>query len=292
MNQNPSILQNDETLLTLRPVRELTNRRRVLSASLLSSTGTQDALRRLPSSSVDPEASAVISQSEAHAQSNSHRVAFSVTSFPFRDPSPHSESPNLLGIRIDICGRDGKFAKPYYLLLKRVGSDKKALRVHRHTIPAFIPLEKLQERHLPEPPELDDDNASTKAWKQRKQDLRKLVRELRRELVAWHIRKDAIAWLREQLGISEGSGDNESISNRRIVLLEATSIEANFVRVKWADGRTGRFRISNQGFVEQITVLDDNGRDKRTESLLAKGDGRVESLVHRLFDTQKPNIEV
>lgn len=272
--------------LTASPVRDLTNRRRVLSASLLSSNATQDALRSVPSSSVESEIPPVILRSDAHAQSNRHRVAFSVTSFPFKDPSPHTESPNLLGVRIDICGRDGKFVKPYYLLLKRVGADNKSLRVHRHTIPVFIPLSQLEERHLPEPGEENDSSDSLKPWKNKKQDLRRLVRELRRELVAWHTRKDAIAWMLEQLGISEKSGDNEPISGRGIVSLEATSIEARFVRVKWADGRTGRFQISNQGQVEQLTVVDNNGRDKRTESLLAGEDGRIETLVQRLLDTQ------
>ncbi|KAL1957369.1 hypothetical protein VTO42DRAFT_6049 [Malbranchea cinnamomea] len=286
----------DEEIENLKAqIRELTERRQVLAASLLSNQATQDLLRRAPPSVFESEIAPVLLNSDAHALSNHHRMAFSVTSFPYKDPSPHAESPDLLGIRIDICGRDGKFVKPYYLLLKRVGADRKSLRVHKHTIPVFIPLDQLEERYLPAPTDVEDSSDSLKPRKGGNQNLQRLVRELRRELVAWHIRKDAISWMREELGISEDvegnsaelRGDGGSASGRRIVSLDATSIEARFVRVHWADGRTGRFKITNEGFIEDVIVLDKDGRDKETESLLLAGDRRVESLVQRLLDTQK-----
>lgn len=291
------------SLLTCLVVNELTNRRSALSSTLLSSDATQEALRRVAPSALESETAPVVFRSDSHTQANRHRVAFSATSFPFKDPSPHSDSPNLLGVRIDICTRDGTFVKPYYVLLKRVGPDKKALRVHRHTIPVFIPLGQLEERYLPVPSGKDDKGENLKPWKRRRQDLRRLVRELRRELVSWHLRTDSAAWLREELGIAERErgnekdaeaasrvgGDGASLARTLgIVSLDATSIEARYIRIEWSDGRVGRIKLSNRGFVEQAVVMDGDGKDVSTAALFTGGDGRVETLLQRLADSANP----
>jgi central kinetochore subunit Mal2/MCM21 len=201
----------------------------------------------------------------------------------------------LFGIRIDICARGGKFVKPYYLLLKRVGENKKFLQVYRHTIPIFIPLSQLEERYLPAAQGDNEGGDNLKSRKPKRQDLRRLVQELRRELVAYHLRCDSLAWLREELRILEDSeldGDNAATGTRDgsqqspnqfgIISVAATSLETRYIRLEWQDGRVGRIKLSNRGIVERAIVIGDDGRDKSMENVLSGGNGRIEDLIQRL----------
>lgn len=234
-----------------------------------------------------------------HALSNHHRAVFSTTSFPFNDPSAYAESPNLLGIRIDVCSRLGTYVAPYYVLLKRVGKDKKSLRVHRHTIPIFVPLSQLERKYLPVSDTSSDSQNGLKRTKTQKQDLKRLVRELRKELVSWHLRRDAVTWFQDELGLIQGDEDGEpqaeaspQITRRQqvqklgITSVDATSPETRYIRLEWDDGRVGRIKLSNRGLVERAIVIGDDGRDKPMENCLVGGDGRIESIVHRLLNAQ------
>ncbi|QSS64049.1 Cenp-0 superfamily domain-containing protein [Histoplasma capsulatum] len=292
----------DDEIAALRAqIHSLTNRRQFLSSSLLSTNPVQDALRQHVPSGLEKNIEPVILSSGEHARTNHHRMTFSVTSFPFKDPSPHATSPNLLGIRFDICTRHGKFVQPYYLLLKHVDRpEKKILQVHRHTIPVFIPLNQLERKYLPVPQGTNEtDSTSTKPRNTPKQDLRSLVRELRRELVAWHLRCDALRWLQEELGLLDES--NQALSSQPstredqlpadglgIVSVSATAVEARYIRIEWRDGRVGRIKLSNSGFVERAIIIGDEGRDKMTENLLTGGDGRIESVIERLRGAVMP----
>ncbi|KAJ5154635.1 Centromere protein Cenp-O [Penicillium coprophilum] len=226
----------------------------------------------------------------AHSSSNHHRIAFGATAFPFKDPSPTAPTTPLLGVRVDICARNGRFAKPHYVLLQSEwsrapganSSSTKLLKVYRHTVPAFISIAKLESVYLPRPgakrdnenedrdghSSAEDEAEPAKPWKSgsraRKQDLRGFVRELRRELVAWYMRVDAVEFLREKLGfVSEGGG-------------------TRYVRVEWVDGRVGRFKLSDVGVVERAVVIGDEGRDKKIEDAMTGGGGRVETVLDRL----------
>lgn len=284
-------------------VRNLQKRRSFLTAGLLSSDYIQKRIQKQAASTErDRDISPLVLSAGKHTESNHYRVAFSATSFPYTDPSPHSDSPNLLGVRIDVCGRDGRFTQPYYVLLRREKGGGKRLRVHRHTIPAFISMEKLERKYLPRGPQTDDDDDDDdgadevlKPWKAKKQDLPALVRQLRQELVSWHLRRDTVEWLNEQLGLSrqntrqEGGSTStgqeaETTQAKRIgiVSVSPTSLEARYVRVEWEDGRVGRFKISNNGIVERAVVIGDNGRDKSVEDAMTGGDGRVETIFDRL----------
>lgn len=155
--------------------------------------------------------------------------------------------------------------------------------MYRHTVPAFIPIEKLALKYLPVPrPQRRTAEESQKPDRTRKQDLKAFVRHLRKELAAWHLRRDSIAWLHENLGLSE---ENTPQNKSALSSLAATSLEARYARLEWRDGRVGRFKISNSGLVERAVVIGDQGRDKRMEGVLTGGDRRVESLVGRLAKT-------
>lgn len=192
--------------------------------------------------------------------------------------------------------RNGRFAKPYYVLLRR--AENKKLSVHRHTVPAFISVSKLEHVYLPSGKvNVDEDSAGesdeeeqmrvAKQARRAKQDLHGFVRELRRELVAWHLRCDAVDMLREKLGLSEAEDEHSSDrlspdSKAGVVSLEATSVETRYVRLDWEDGRVGRFKLSNTGLVERAVVIGDQGRDKLVEDAMVGGGGRIESLLERL----------
>ncbi|GAD92358.1 hypothetical protein AOR_1_352084 [Paecilomyces variotii No. 5] len=277
-------------------IRSMQKRRRLLSNSLLASEFVQKYIQNHASPTDSQEISPLVLGAGKHNESNHHRIAFSATTFPFTDPSPHAKYRNLLGIRIDICRRDGRFSKPYYVLLKRDESDGKRLRVHRHTIPAFISMEKLGHRYLPVPARgADGEIDEIRVSKTRKQNLSAFVRDLRQELVAWHLRSDAIDWLRERLKLPRsgsdsmqlGSLDENTPSNKLgIISLSPTSLEARYVRLEWEDGRVGRFKISNNGEVVRVVIIGDNGRDKRTEDSMTSGNRRIESLLERLSQPQ------
>ncbi|OJJ44244.1 hypothetical protein ASPZODRAFT_71867 [Penicilliopsis zonata CBS 506.65] len=288
-------------------IENLRKRKRFLTSSLLSSEPIQTRLasakQAAASSAVELDVSPLIETADAHVSVNHHRIAFSTTTFPFHDPSPHADDASLLGVRIDICRRTGHFTKPYYILLKREGNKKDTtnrvgkrnrdpprLRVHRHTIPAFIPLDSLAEIYLPsqaahhKSSREDSDEEELKPPQTRKQDLPAFVREIRRELVAWHLRLDAVEFLKEELAKHTESIPAES-EGERIVSLAATALEARYIRLEWADGRVGRFKVSDSGRVERAVVIGDSGRDKALEYALTGGDARVESVLNRLLDT-------
>lgn len=287
-------------------VQKLQRRKRFLASSLLASDSVQKLLRN-PPSSIKEEVSPLARAAGRHSESNHHRIAFGATAFPFKDPSPTALDENLLGVRIDVCTRGGRFAKPYYLLLRRErvrGDSQKRLKVHRHTVPAFISLAKLESVYLPlsesardrdaedsESEDRDEERSSApQKFKRgaRKQDLHGFVRELRRELVAWHLRSDAVDMLREKLGLSEaeyGAIEAQRLSpdsKAGVVSITATAVETRYVRVEWEDGRVGRFKLTNSGIVERAVVIGDKGRVKQTEDALTGGGGRVETLLERL----------
>ncbi|CAG8898831.1 unnamed protein product [Penicillium egyptiacum] len=299
-------------------IQNLQKHKRFLTSSLLATDPIQKLLRKQPQppTTTDPTdplttISPIVHSAGAHTSSNHHRIAFGATAFPFKDPSPTAGSATLLGVRIDVCARNGRFAKPYYIILQHehnraVSGSAKMLKVYRHTVPGFISIAKLESVYLPRPGVTrengnghrgsssgeDEDAEPAKPWKKsgssaRKQDLRGFVRELRRELVAWHMRVDAVEFLREKLGlVGEGGGslpfDVSPDRDTGIVSLAAVAVEARYVRVEWVDGRVGRFKLSNAGIVERAVVIGDEGRDKKVEDAMTGGGGRVETILDRL----------
>ncbi|CAI7578709.1 unnamed protein product [Penicillium glandicola] len=305
-------------------IQNLQKHKRILTSSLLTTDPIQKLLKqpkpRAETNPTDPLStiSPLVHAAGAHNSSNHHRIAFGATAFPFKDPSPTASAATLLGVRIDVCARNGRFAKPYYILLQQErtrarpgpssgsGASSKVLKVYRHTVPGFISIAKLERVYLPRSGASrgagnedgdggvssgeDEDAEPAKPWKKsstRKQDLRGFVRELRRELVAWHMRVDAVEFLREKLGlVGEGGGslpfDVSPDRDTGIVSLAAVALEARYVRVEWVDGRVGRFKLSNAGVVERAVVIGDEGRDKKIENAITGGGGRVETVLDRL----------
>ena len=200
-------------------IHKLTQKRKLLTSSLLSSTKVQSQLSgNLPATTADPQTDCTmpldLANVQQHSQSKSHRLAFGVTSFPFDDPSPEIQSKNpLLGIRIDVCDRRGQYESPYYVFCIRAGETGSDLRVHRHTIPPLVPLQQYEENYLPISlgREEDEDHGGSNDSRlnndpdvvegSRKQDLHGFVARVREDLVNWRLRQAAADWLRDELGL-------------------------------------------------------------------------------------------
>lgn len=189
------------------------------------------------------------------------------------------------------------------MLLRRVGQrEKRVVAVHRHTIPAFIPMQRLERVYLPSSAEARQDEENLKPGKPKPQNLPAFIRILRRNLASWHLRRDAVLHLREKLGVQPpdeethpeddtGADAGEKdwslpINDIGLVSLGPTSLEARYIRLGWEDGRVGRFKISDSGRVERAVVIGDRGRDKVLEGALTGGDGRVEGVIQRFNDVQ------
>jgi central kinetochore subunit Mal2/MCM21 len=287
----------------------LTQRRRLVSSTLLSSSKIQKQVDTASASdTIDPSTAPIISESQLDNQENIHRLTFSVTSFPYTDPSPETSNVPLLGIRIDICSRTGRFDAPYYLHLKwkqlnDTANELDELSIYRHTIPSHIPLRNYEAQYLPQRDEGYGSEVSSEIVNGNRQDLHALVRKVRKDLVSWTLRREAIEMLAEELGlVSESTKEPDSDENDDYTSfvaplnapnesifrsVAATAVEARFVRVVWANGWVARVKISDKGLVERAVVYGEvSGEDRRIKSAenVLVGDGlvRIEELAERL----------
>lgn len=128
-----------------------------------------------------------------------------------------------------------------------------------------------------------------------RQDLPRLVRELRRELVGWHLRRAWVGRLSGVLGVGVGGSEREErvvagmgVGRRRggrgIKEVETVDAEGMDVRIEWEDGRVGRVRVDKGGRVERAVVLGERGRERDVERRLCGGEGRMEGLAGRLLE--------
>lgn len=250
---------------------------------------------------------------QAHNQQCLYRACAGVTAFRARDPDPRAvDGGAVLGLRIEAVSR-GRFLRPYYVLLNRPYSDAAAgrntwLRVHRHTLPPCIPLPGLAARYLPAPgPEGGkgdgDKEGGGERKPKRKQDLAKFARALRREVVRYHHRLGVVADLRKAVGLGgskgkrggDGDADGEEEGEReeergaerrrqpdRIVDITPADAEAKHITIEWADGRTGRLVMGDDGEIVKLVVVGENGRDREAGRDLLGGAVRVDDLARRL----------
>jgi central kinetochore subunit Mal2/MCM21 len=284
----------------------------VIQNQLKNNSHNQDALTNSPpdipvdenplSTSSSPT-TATSSDTTTHL-TNMHRLSFTVTTFPFTDPSPNSNQHlhgRLLGIRLDHCSRHGTFQKPFYILLRRVEEGGDEWRVHRHTIPPFVGVGRLEEEFLPL---RDGDEDDIVRAENRKQDLHSFVRKVRHELICWELRKQAIEILKEELRLTPNPHTNDDIDEELtdddddddasdpdtqapkglygIQSIEETAFEARQARITWTDGTIARIKISNKGLIERAVVVGESGRIKGVENLLVDGESRIEELVGKL----------
>lgn len=223
----------------------------------------------------------------AYDQHCLYRACAGITTFRVRDPDPNAvDGGNVLGVRIEVMTRS-KFLRPYFVLLNRPysGSEQRKgfLRVHRHTVPPCIPLGGLAARYLPAPKPARASGENGDAAPERRQDLSRFVRCLRRDIVRYHNRVSVIADLRRAVGLDGKRRDAEELAESSPLLaISAADTEAKQVRVDWKDGRSGRLVIGDDGDVVKLVVFGDMGRDRElTRELLSEG-SRLEDVARKL----------
>ncbi|KAK1836974.1 Cenp-O kinetochore centromere component-domain-containing protein [Podospora conica] len=219
----------------------------------------------------------------AHNQQSLYRACASITTFRARDPDPNAvDAGAILGLRVEVVSR-AKFLRPYYVLLNRpYGGGSRHLRVHRHTVPPCIPLAGLAARYLAPPPSNGDQ-------KEGGQDLAKFARALRRELVRYHHRLGVVADLRKAAGLGgkKATGDGEEDGeggDGRLVDISAADAEAKQISIQWADGRTGRLVMGDDGEIVKVVAVGDQGRDREAVRQLFGDAKTVGEVAKRLAE--------
>ena len=197
-----------------------------------------------------------------------------MTAFRVRDPDPNAvDGGRVLGLRFDIM-IGAQFLRPFYILLNRDDGPKKSgLRIHRHTVPPAVPLAGLAARHL------------SKAGAEEDDDLYAFARAVRRAIVRYHNRLAAISDLRRgvQKAAFEGSGE---IDTDRPIDVSSADAEAKQIRFDWADGRTGRLIIDDDGDIEEMVVIGASGtRDRAAARVLLGNEKTALGLVGRMSGT-------
>ncbi|KAH6888144.1 Cenp-O kinetochore centromere component-domain-containing protein [Thelonectria olida] len=282
MSQDPppadSDLLNDEIAALKEQAAALRKTLQIESSTILSASSTQSILKPSAMSrtrATDHSRTKILAESEkqrAYIQQCLYRICTSVTSFKVHDPDPNAaDGGHVLGLRFEVMSK-GQFLRPYYVMLNRPYPGYKHLRIHRHTLPPAIPLPGLAARHLPAPKTQNDNPVQ--------QDLDRFVRTLRREVVRYHNRLGVSADLRRGLGLHEKTSADLTASD--IVEVGIADIEAKQIRLTWADERSGRVVMDDDGKVLKLVVFGKQGRDWETTKELYDNYGRIEDVTKKL----------
>ena len=241
---------------------------------------------------------------DAHKQQSLYRAGASVTAFRVRDPDPNAvDGGRVLGLRFDVM-MGAQFLRPYYVLLNRDGARTRVgarsnaqplsntndetdgpLRVHRHTVPPAIPLGGLAKRHLGATQYAPSGPMSP--------DLYAFARATRRALVRYHNRLAVIGDLRQ--GVQQTASRAAAEAARNGVELDPSSLlasvsgadaEAKQIRFDWADGRTGRLVLNDDGDIENMVVIGVTGElDRAAARALLSGEKTATGFVRRMSGT-------
>ncbi|TVY85611.1 hypothetical protein LAWI1_G008575, partial [Lachnellula willkommii] len=263
-------LQLDAEISTLQSqISALKTQRAIQTSAILTSRSTRATLARLrssqkpksqPTSTLPNDSDPLLTTTKTHLQhkqENLYRICGTVTTFRIRDPDPYAvDGGNVLGIRIDVSS-NGKFIRPYYVMLNKPFAGSELLRVHRHTVPPCIPLAVLAENYLPTGKGATgiSGNGGKKAPGAKTQDIRKFVRALRKEVVGYHNRISVIKGLRREFRLDEKENKKGKGREKVISDISAADAEARQVRIEWVDGRIGRFTVDEGGSVVKAVVM-------------------------------------
>ncbi|RMZ81015.1 hypothetical protein DV738_g2423, partial [Chaetothyriales sp. CBS 135597] len=271
----------------------LSRRQSLLTSTLLASSPVQSQLGQNYSS--NEHLTALLNKHSILTRTSAHRLAYGVTCFPFVDPSPDTSNARLLGVRFDICKRSGQFDAPYYVLLRRTETaraNRHEWSVHRHTIPALVPLQDHANNHLPVTAGVDDSEDSLVQGREGPVDLLGFVTAVRNDLTSWQMRKEAIDFCREQLLDPSPNAETDEGRSEQLMYgvqsVEAVAVDAHYARIVWRDRKVGRIKIGHDGRIKKAVVLRTaNNRITRhysAERSLLAGSGRIQDLARRLTD--------
>jgi len=225
------------------------------------------------------DANDVITRQSKRNLENIYRACAGVTAYKVKDPDPHAQNDgNILGVSIDVA-MGGRFVETYHVLLSvKQKHDKRTMKIHKHTVPPCIPLQHLSDKWLPASGK-DEENDP-------EQDLVRFGRLLRKELVGWHLRVNAVEELRKDAGLAQSRQDSEDdsfTSNGKILNAFVSDDEASS-DIEQDDADLGSARmldIEADAAIRQVTVV---WSDRRTAVMAVTKDGRVERAVCRTRD--------
>ena len=247
---------NNGIIATRDRIQKLTERRKLLSATILSDSRIAERLIEDAIASPNDVSFAHVDQT---SRIDAHRTAFSCTAFSFTDPSPRERGKKLLGIRFDVCTSLGIFQKPYYALLKPTVGPKKMLRVYRHTIPTYIKVEKLADKFLAEADFEEQEGHETTPMANH--NIHRFVEKLREELTAWHLRHEAMEMVRKIVLRDEDHAEADEFG---IVKLEFTTTEAKRAVLHWRDGKAGAIQVDRNGKILKAAIFDEEKHHCKT----------------------------
>ncbi|MCJ1337715.1 hypothetical protein MMC09_002998 [Bachmanniomyces sp. S44760] len=288
------LLSTEQSIPLIHPtVKNLIRRRSALSAALLTTPRISKLIQR-DNPTFDAQVSRLrsLAKEQSHEnQQNLYRMCTGATLFEAHDPNPNAvDNGRIVGVRIEAFSLESKtFLNPYYLLLNRSNPNSpSALTIYKHTIPICIPLTALAERYLPAPmkndPEEDDDDDEAMDTS-KPQNLSRLVRELRREIISYHRRRDSVDNLRKRLVGKKKPMQGRRKGGAKIVEAENAEItdlrfELNNAEEEEEGGRAtiGRVKITKGGKIEKVVVQGGDGRRNRVmERRLARAE-RLEDI--------------
>lgn len=242
-----------------------------LSSVLLSQPHLATRLRN------DAAAARIIDQQSKRNLENTYRACAGVTAYKVKDPDPcATNNGDVLGMSIEVPV-NGTFVDTYHVLFTlSTHENSKQLRIYKHTIPSCVPLQQLANKWLPQGA-MDTDSA-----KGREQDLVQFGRALRRELVSWHMRLQAVRGLRQEARLPDTETDDTDglIAGGR-VLNAFVSDDSSDAEEDDADGPLRIVDMEADASVRQLTITWSDGR---TAMLVITKDGRVEKAVCRARD--------
>ncbi|KAJ4333448.1 hypothetical protein N0V95_009420 [Ascochyta clinopodiicola] len=224
----------------------------------------------------DATAKRVVDQQSKRNLENTYRACAGVTAYRVKDPDPYAvDNGDLLGISIE-APVNGSFVDAYHVLFTfREHESSKRLRIHKHTIPSCIPLQQLANRWLPQA------TRTAEGAKSAEQDLVKFGRALRRELVSWHMRLQAVQDLRKEAKLSDAQADDgveDHFTSGGRVLNAFVSDDSSDAEEDDGNGPIRMLEFETDAAVRQITITWSDGR---TAVLVVTKDGRVEKAVCR-----------
>ncbi|KAF2997443.1 hypothetical protein E8E13_006316 [Curvularia kusanoi] len=248
------------------------------------------------------EAKRIVDQQLRRNLENTYRACAGVTAYKVKDPDPYAvHNGDILGISIEVPV-NGAFVDTYHVLLTvKQHEDFGRLRIHKHTIPTCIPLQQLASKWLPQGANEGDSVKDTE------QNLVKFGRTLRRELVSWHMRLQALQDLRTEAKLPDADADVEDdtaglVSGGKVlnafvsddsseaedddgeVPVHILDIEADAavrsVTITWSDGRTAGLVVTKDGRVEKAICRARGGARDGTSG--TKAIGSLGGLLRRL----------
>ncbi|KAJ5025259.1 Cenp-O kinetochore centromere component-domain-containing protein [Bipolaris maydis] len=225
------------------------------------------------------DAQQIITQQSKRNLENVYRACAGVTAYRVKDPDPHAANDgNILGISIDVSVAE-KFIETYHVLLSvRDKGGKKLLSIYKHTIPPCIPLQQLAAKWLP--------GSGKDGEHDPEQDLVRFGRLLRKELVSWNMRVDAVRKLRKEAGLIKQRRDSEDLATASTssvlnAFVSDDDTSSDIEATEDGDGAARVLDIEADAAVRQITIT---WSDRRTVAMSITKDGRIEKAVCRKRD--------